>query len=89
MSLRGHFARENIEFIKNRKDQKAVHPHLLQLEQQGLKKADYIITVDQRLKEYIVSEFACPANRINVMHNAVDTNHFRPALEVEQQKLKC
>ena len=88
LTLHGYFARENIEFIKNRKDQKAVYPRLFQLEQQGLKKADYIITVDQRLKEYIVSEFAYPANRINVMHNAVDTDRFRPALEVEQQKLK-
>jgi glycosyltransferase involved in cell wall biosynthesis len=88
LTLHGYFARENIEFIKNKKDQKAVYPHLLQLEQQGLKKADYIVTVDQRLKEYVVSEFAYPANRISVMHNAVDTNHFRPVLEVEQQKLK-
>jgi glycosyltransferase involved in cell wall biosynthesis len=88
LTLHGYFARENIEFIKNRKDQEALYPYLLQLEQQGLKKADYIITVDQRLKEYVASEFAYPRNRISVIHNAVDINRFRPVLEVEQQKLK-
>jgi len=88
LTLHGYFARENVEFIKSEKDRKAVYPFLLQFEREGLKNADYIITVDQRLKEYIISEFKYPANKTSVMYNATDTNRFRPTSEEEQRKLK-
>jgi len=88
LTLHGYFARENIEFVKSEKDRKTIYPLLLQLEGKGLKSADYVITVDLRLKEYIISEFKFPENKISVMYNAVDTSLFRPTLEEEQRKLK-
>ncbi len=88
LTLHGYFARENIEFMKSEKNREELYPYLLQLEREGVENADYVITVDQRLKEHIISEFNYPANKISVMHNAVDTNLFRPVSEEEQKKLK-
>lgn len=88
LTLHGYFARENVEFVKNERDRKTIYPFLLKLEEKGLKSADYVITVDLRLKEYIISEFEFPKSKISVMYNAVDTNHFRPTSEEEQRKLK-
>jgi glycosyltransferase involved in cell wall biosynthesis len=88
LTLHGYFARENIEFIRNKRDRDAIYPHLLQLERNGTKSADYVIAVDQRLKDYAISEFSYPADRITVMHNAVDTDTFSPTSEEEQKELK-
>jgi glycosyltransferase involved in cell wall biosynthesis len=88
LTLHGYFSKENIEFIKNKKVREELYPYLLQLEEEGVNNADYVITVDKRLKEYIISEFDYPADRIAVVHNAVDTDLFRPISEEKQRKLK-
>jgi glycosyltransferase involved in cell wall biosynthesis len=88
LTLHGYFARENIEFIKSGKTREELYPYLLQLERKGVENADYIIVVDQRLKEYIISEFNYPANKISILHNAVDTKLFKPISDEEQKKLK-
>jgi len=88
LTLHGYFARENIEFMKSGKTREELYPYLLQLERKGVENADYIIVVDQRLKEYIISEFNYPANKISVVHNAVDTKLFKPISDEEQKKLK-
>ena len=88
LTLHGYFARENIEFMKSKKNREELYPYLLEFEREGVENADYVITVDQRLKEYIISEFNYPANKISVIHNAVDTNLFKPVSEEEQRILK-
>lgn len=88
LTLHGYFARENIEFMKNEKNREELYPYLLQLEKEGMENADHVIAVDQRLKEYIISEFNYAANKISVMHNAVDASLFKPVTEEEQKKLK-
>jgi len=88
LTLHGYFARENIEFMKNKKNREELYPYLLQLEKDGVEKADHLITVDQQLREYIISEFNYPADKISIIHNAVDTNLFKPVTEKEQKKLK-
>ncbi|MEJ5326841.1 MAG: glycosyltransferase family 4 protein [Candidatus Bathyarchaeia archaeon] len=88
LTLHGYFARENIEFIKSKKAREELYPYLLKLEREGIENAEYVITVDQRLKEYIISEFNYPASKISVMHNAIDTEMFRPISKEEQNKLK-
>jgi glycosyltransferase involved in cell wall biosynthesis len=88
LTLHGYFARENIEFIRSEKDRKTVFPLLLEMEKDAMKYADYVITVDERLKEYVMSQFKTPVERITVMHNAIDTSRFRPILEGEQQEVK-
>jgi len=88
LTLHGYFARENLEFIRDKKNRQALYPYLLQLEKDAMRMADYVITVDQRLKEYIVSEFSYPTDKIKVMYNAVDTDRFEPVSEKEKQALK-
>jgi glycosyltransferase involved in cell wall biosynthesis len=53
-----------------------------------MKNTDHVITVDQRLKDYVISEFNYPEEKVTVMHNAVDTDSFRPVSKEEQMKLK-
>jgi len=88
LTLHGYLARENIEFIRKESERSEIYPILLKKEAEGMKKADYVITVDQRLKNYIISEFNYPEKKITVMHNAVDTDSFRPVSKEEQMKLK-
>lgn len=88
LTLHGYFARENIEFVRNEKDRKAIYPMLFQLEKNAMKLADYVVTVDQRLKDYITSELNYPTDKIEIMHNAVDTDRFSPVTEEQQRALK-
>jgi glycosyltransferase involved in cell wall biosynthesis len=88
LTLHGYFARENIEFIRNESERSEVYPLLLKREEEGMKNTDHVITVDQRLKDYVISEFNYPEEKVTVMHNAVDTDSFRPISKEEQMKLK-
>ncbi len=88
LTLHGYFARENIEFIKKESERSEVYSLLLKKEEEGMKNMDYVITVDQRLKDYVISEFNYPEEKVTVMHNAVDTDSFRPVSKEEQTKLK-
>jgi glycosyltransferase involved in cell wall biosynthesis len=88
LTLHGYFARENIEFIRNESERSEVYPLLLKREKEGMKNTDHVITVDQRLKDYVISEFNYPEEKVTVMHNAVDTDSFRPISKEEQMKLK-
>jgi glycosyltransferase involved in cell wall biosynthesis len=90
LTVHGYFARENIghpQQIKNRAKVKAYYT-LLEFERESLNYADYIITVDTRLKEYLVSELGYPEDRITVIYNAIDTDKFQPVSLEEQKKLK-
>jgi len=89
LTLHGYFARENIEFEHvEDKERAKLYEELLQFEKESLNYADYVITVDNRLKEYLVSEFRYPENQITVIHNAVDTDRFQPVSNNEQNKFK-
>lgn len=88
LTLHGYFARENIEFIKNKNERSETYSLLLEKEAEGMRNTDYIITVDQRLKAYVISEFNYPEKKVTVIHNAVDTDSFRPVLKEEQLRLK-
>lgn len=88
LTLHGYFARENIEFVKDKKNRETIYPILFQLEKDAMKLADYVVTVDQRLKDYVTSELNYSSDRIEVMHNAVDTDGFSPVTEEQQRALK-
>lgn len=88
LTLHGYFARENIEFIRKESERSEVYSLLLEREEKGVKNADFVITVDQRLKDYIVSEFNYSPNKVIVIYNAVDTDSFRPVTKEVQIRLK-
>jgi glycosyltransferase involved in cell wall biosynthesis len=88
LTLHGYFARENIEFVKDEKDREAIYPELFELEKDAMSHASYVIAVDQRLRDYVISEFNWSADKITVIHNAVDTDLFEPATADEQRILK-
>jgi len=88
LTLHGYFARENVEFIKNQNDRDNVYPFLFETEAKGMKNAAHIVTVDQRLKDYVLSEFGYSPEKVTVLYNAVDTDTFRPVSKEEQAAIK-
>jgi len=90
LTVHGYFAKENLEFLKNVKEKakNEIYNSLLTLEREGIRNADYIITVDNRLKAYVVSELKYPKNRITVVYNAIDTNRFQPVSDKNQKESK-
>ncbi|MBT0158830.1 glycosyltransferase family 4 protein [Candidatus Bathyarchaeota archaeon A05DMB-2] len=89
LTLHGYFARENVEFIKNERERDEVYPFLFETETKGMKNAERIITVDQRLKDYVLKEFKYPSTRVTVLYNSVDTDTFRPVTKEEQSAIKA
>jgi glycosyltransferase involved in cell wall biosynthesis len=88
LTLHGYFARENIEFIKKERHRESIYRFLLQLEKKAMNVPDYVITVDRRLKDYIVRELNYPEEKIKVIYNAIDTNCFNCVPKTFQSILK-
>lgn len=55
------------------------NPLVHEIEQQGLLIADYIVAVSELTKNMIVREYGIPASKIQVVHNSVDLDDFKPA----------
>lgn len=52
------------------------NPIVHEIEQQALLMADRIITVSAITKAIVVQNYGIPADRVEVVHNAIDTNSF-------------
>jgi glycosyltransferase involved in cell wall biosynthesis len=84
LTLHGYLARESINYSPETvsgKDKQKVFDFCMQIEKQAIQKAKHIITVDSRLKNYVIQEFGYPEDRITVIYNAVDTDLFSPVTD--------
>lgn len=91
LTLHGYFARETVNYIPVKVSEKVkekIYDFCIQIEKQALKKANHIITVDTRLKNYIIGEFGYPEEKITVIYNAVDTERFSPVDEKTKLSLR-
>lgn len=62
-----------------------VMPYLLPV----LRRADALLAVAQVQKDYLVQVEGLPRERIQVIHNGVDTNRYRPAATDERLRLRA
>jgi len=89
LTLHGYYAREAInyaQFPENEKDQ--IKRNLYSVEEEALKKADWVISVDSTIKNYIVQEFNYPQEKISVIPNAIDTDRFVPGEETKVLEMR-
>lgn len=54
-----------------------INQHVYQIEKIGMKKSDHIIAVSNFTKNKIIEHYHVPKEKITVIHNAVDFNHFK------------
>lgn len=61
------------------------NPIVHEIEYQGLIMADRILAVSQLTKDIIVEKYGIPADKIEVVHNAIDTESFDPAYAYDRR----
>lgn len=90
LTLHGYFAREAIDYsnIRDEKDKKRFYDYCSSIEKQGVLWSDQIISVDTRIRDYIVSEYNYPSSQIYVLPNATDTDTFHRISMEEKIKIR-
>lgn len=91
LTLHGYLAREMINYMRikvSEKSKQELYNFFIDIEKASLRKANHIITVDTRLKNYIIKEFDCSEDKITVIYNAVDTELFSPVSDKEKISLR-
>ena len=91
LTIHGYLAREQLDDIKNyvnNEEQQDLYSFLFNIEREGISKANHIIAVDSRIKNYIMKEFGVNSEKISIMYNAVDTNTFSPVSKEEILELR-
>lgn len=61
------------------------NPIVHEIEYQGLIMADRILAVSEITKRIIVDKYGIPANKVEVVYNAIDTYSFDPNYEYDQR----
>jgi len=90
LTIHGYLAREALNYsdIKDERAKRKIYEYLMKIEKRGIAKAEHIITVDTRIKNYLVNELGYPAEKVTVIYNAVDTDRFVPVTEEEKQNIR-
>lgn len=81
LTLHGYFANEAINYLPiniSRSYKKRLYDFFFDIERKGIESADYYVCVDSRIKKYVQQTFSIPEDKIEVVHNAVDTQLFSP-----------
>jgi len=89
LTLHGYFARETINYGDyNEKEKMDIFDYAMEIEKIALERAKAIITVDSRLKEYVVNSFSIPEDKVFVIYNSIDTETFKPISEEKKKELR-
>ncbi|AAM23922.1 glycosyltransferase family 4 protein [Thermoanaerobacter thermohydrosulfuricus] len=89
LTLHGYYTREAINYGGfSKEDIPDFERFGRDLEKRAIDKAQRIITVDSRIKEYVVSEFSFPKEKVDVIFNAVDIDIFKPISELEKKQIR-
>jgi len=90
ITLHGYLAKEMLDYNRfaSPVESRRVYDHMLSIELQALSRASLVITVDNRLKNYVVNELGFSEKDIVVMQNAVDTTRFCPVSNEVKLKLR-
>ncbi|HOO33818.1 MAG TPA: glycosyltransferase family 4 protein [Thermotogota bacterium] len=89
LTLHGYLGRESLNYgAFPEKDKQKVLDYFQAIESKSLSLADQVITVDNRIKEYVMNDYGYPEDRINVVFNAIDIEKFQPVSDEIQKDLK-
>ncbi|GAB7388782.1 glycosyltransferase family 4 protein [Bacillaceae bacterium] len=88
LTLHGYFAREAINYgYFNEKEKNRVLEFSLKLEKEALNYISGLITVDSRIKDYVINTIDT-SSPIKVIWNAIDDERFYPVSELEKKKIR-
>ncbi len=88
LTLHGYFPRETVNYgYYNDINRKKVFDYCFSIENEAVKFADAIVTVDTRIKNYLHDEHNRKDN-VYVVFNAIDDNRFFPITDIEKLKLR-
>ncbi len=87
LTLHGYFTREAVDYGAIKADDADSKGFALQLERQAAAFCDGIIAVDDRIAEYVRTEFHFE-RPVQVIPNAVDTESFSPASPEDAMQMK-
>jgi glycosyltransferase involved in cell wall biosynthesis len=79
LTVHGYFAQEALSKGALKKS-KLIYPKLLELERAAYRSADAVITVDQRLHDYV---YRLSGVKAKVLPNFIDTTYFRPKTQLK------
>jgi len=89
LTLHGYVARETVNYITfDNEGREEIFSWLKDIEKNAVARAEAIVTVDSRLKQYVTAELSVPEEKITVIYNAVDTLRFVPVNSEEQKKIR-
>ncbi len=80
LTVHGYFAQEALSKGSLKKS-KLIYPKLLELERSAYRSAAAVITVDERLYDYV---YRLSGVKATVFQNFIDTEHFRPNTRVKE-----
>lgn len=90
LTLHGYIARETVNYIAfDDSGRQEIFNWLEGIEKKAVAKAQAIVTVDSRLKEYVTDELGVPSEKVTVIYNAVDTIRFAPVTADEKEKIRA
>lgn len=88
LTLHGYFAREAINYGYFSKDQEnQVFEYSINLEKQAVTNVSGVVTVDTRLKNYVLEYFNYN-KKMEVIYNSIDDQRFHPVNEQLKSKLR-
>jgi len=89
LTLHGYLSREVINYGNfSDREKSIVEDYFMDVERKALNIADHVITVDTRIKNYLIDEFNYPSDKIKVIYNAIDTDKFHPVSNIEKNTLR-
>ena len=88
LTLHGYFPRETVNYgYYNDINRKRVFDYCFSIENEAVRFADAIVTVDTRIKNYLHDEHDRSEN-VYVVFNAIDDKRFFPVSDEEKKKLR-
>lgn len=66
----------------------AAHPHIYQIEKEGMKRADRVVAVSGYTREVIIKHYKIPRHKVEVVHNGIDLNEYKKDHSGYVQNLK-
>jgi len=89
LTLHGYYAHEAVNYSRlSGDDETKVMEYCLAIESEALQFASGIVTVDSRIRRYVLERFRF-AKPIKVIANAIDDSRFFPVTAGERKALRC
>jgi len=88
LTLHGYFTREELNYQNFDKDREHFIMISIGWEREAVMYVDKILTVDTRIRNYVIDELKVDPSKISVIYNSINDSLFRPANKDEVKHLR-